>query len=286
MDLLRELPKLAERESEGHKGDYGHGLLIGGSRGMAGAISLAAQAALRSGIGLATVAVPERCVETVAGYCPVYMVAPLPDQDPGRISRESFSALMKWSDKATVFALGPGLGQSDDLRELTQSLFTQLPRPLVLDADGLNNLSVHRTWYELPSPAPRVLTPHPGEMQRLSGVAMQDREKQKQAAIELARQAKVTIVLKGHRTWVTDGWKHFENTTGNPAMASGGSGDVLTGVITALIGQGLDPFSAAVLGVYLHGAAGDIAQAELGGESILATDLIAALPQAFRQYRA
>jgi NAD(P)H-hydrate epimerase len=178
------------------------------------------------------------------------------------------------------------MGQTEYLRRLIVQFWSEATLPLVLDADGLNNLAATAGWTQLPSPAPRVLTPHPGEMQRLSGVAMQDREKQKQAAIELARQAKVTIVLKGHRTWVTDGWKHFENTTGNPAMASGGSGDVLTGVITALIGQGLDPFSAAVLGVYLHGAAGDIAQAELGGESILATDLIAALPQAFRQYRA
>jgi NAD(P)H-hydrate epimerase len=286
MDLLRELPKLAERESEGHKGDYGHGLLIGGSRGMAGAISLAAQAALRSGIGLATVAVPERCVETVAGYCPVYMVAPLPDQDPGRISRESFSALMKWSDKATVFALGPGLGQSDDLRELTQSLFTQLPRPLVLDADGLNNLSVHRTWYELPSPAPRILTPHPGEMQRLSGVSSADRSGQCQAAAELAKCFGGVIVLKGNRTLVTDGKSFYENRSGNPAMASGGSGDVLTGVITALIGQRLDPFQAAVLGVFLHGLAGDLARKSLGGPAVLATDLIAFLPEAFKVHRA
>lgn len=286
MDQLLELPKLAERERDGHKGDYGHALLIGGSRGMAGAISLSAQAALRSGIGLATVAVPERCVETVAGYCPVYMVAPLPDQDPGRISGESFSAIMMWSDKATVFALGPGLGQSDDLKELTSSLYTQLTRPLVLDADGLNNLSAHRKWHELPSPAPRVLTPHPGEMQRLSGVPSSDRTGQCRAAAELAMRFGGVLVLKGNRTFVTNGKSFYENHSGNSAMASGGSGDVLTGVITALIGQRLDPFEAAVLGVFLHGLAGDLARKSLGGPAVLATDLIAFLPEAFKVHHA
>jgi len=282
---VTELPRLPVRQAAGHKGTYGHALLIGGSRGMSGAISLAAQGALRSGIGLATAAVPDRCLETVAQFSPVYMVIPLPEEQ-GRLGEGSWEVIDTWLDRADVLAIGPGLGQTEYLRRLMVRLWCEATLPLVIDADGLNNLAAITGWKQLPSPAPRVLTPHPGEMQRLSGVAMNDREEQKQAAIELARQTKATIVLKGHRTWVTDGWQHFENTTGNPAMASGGSGDVLTGVITALIGQRLDPFSAAVLGVHLHGAAGDIAQAELGGESILATDLIASLPQAFRQYRA
>lgn len=282
---VTELPRLPVRQAASHKGTYGHALLIGGSRGMSGAISLATQGALRSGIGLATAAVPDICLETVAQFSPVYMVIPLPDEQ-GKISEGSWEVIDRWFGRADVLAIGPGMGQTEYLGRLMVQLWREATLPLVLDADGLNNLAATSNWKQLPSPAPRVLTPHPGEMQRLSGVAMHDREEQKRAAIELARQTKATVVLKGHRTWVTDGWQHFENTTGNPAMASGGSGDVLTGVITALIGQGLEPFSAAVLGVYLHGTAGDIAQAELGGESILATDLIAALPQAFRQYRA
>lgn len=282
---VTQLPVLSKREATGHKGSYGHALLIGGSRGMCGAISLAAQGALRSGIGLATVAVPDRCLETVAQFCPVYMVIALPDEQ-GKIGGGAWDVIQAWLGRVDVLALGPGMGQSEALRQLVADVWRAASLPVVLDADGLNNLATDSNWSQLPSPAPRVLTPHPGEMQRLCGVASSDRDGQKNAAIELARRADATIVLKGHRTWVTDGRRHYENTTGNPAMASGGSGDVLTGVITALIGQGLTAFDAAVLGVYLHGAAGDIAHAKLGGESILATDLIAALPQAFGQYRA
>lgn len=282
---VTELPSFPKREAAGHKGTYGHALLIGGSRGMSGAISLAAQGALRSGVGLATVAVPDRCLETVAQFCPVYMVIALPD-DQGKMGEGSWDVIQAWLGRADVLALGPGMGQSDSLRRLVSKVWREATLPVVLDADGLNNLAADPMWSRLPSPAPRILTPHPGEMQRLSGVASSDRDGQKNAAIDLARKAQATLVLKGHRTWVTDGRQHYENTTGNPAMASGGSGDVLTGVITALIGQGLDAFSAAVLGVYVHGAAGDISHKELGGESVLATDLIAALPSAFGQYRA
>lgn len=283
--LVTQLPSFPRREATGHKGSYGHALLIGGSRGMSGAISLAAQGALRSGIGLATLAVPDRCLETVALFCPVYMVIALPDEQ-GKMDERAWNTIHAWLGRADVFALGPGMGQSEALRRLVSQVWREANLPLVLDADGLNNLAADSKWSRLPSPAPRVLTPHPGEMQRLSGVSSADREGQKIAAIELARITQATLVLKGHQTWVTDGRQHYENTTGNPAMASGGSGDVLTGVITALIGQGLTAFDAAVLGVYLHGVAGDIAHSKLGGESVLATDLIAALPQAFGHYRA
>ena len=278
------LPQLLPRAADGHKGSYGHGLLIGGSRGMSGAISLAAQGALRSGIGLATVAVPDGCLETVAQFCPLYMVVPLPTEG-GRIGEGAWETVQAWLGRADVFALGPGMGQSELLRKFVPKIFQELAAPLVLDADGLNNLAGESGWSPLPSPAPRVLTPHPGEMQRLSGVSSGDREGQKRAAVRLARGAGATLVLKGHRTWVTDGWRHYENDTGNPGMASGGSGDVLTGVITALIGQGLDAFSAAVLGVYLHGLAGDIAWENVGGVSVLATDLIDYLPRAYARYQ-
>jgi NAD(P)H-hydrate epimerase len=281
---VTELPFFPRRAATGHKGTYGHALLIGGSRGLSGAISLAAQGALRSGVGLATVAVPDRCLETVAQFCPVYMVLALPDEQ-GKIGAGTRDVIQSWLGRADVFAVGPGMGQSEQLRRLVAQLWREIPAPVVLDADGLNNLAADTSWSRLPSPAPRVLTPHPGEMQRLSGVVSSDRDGQKRAAIDMALKARATIVLKGHRTWVTDGQRHYENTTGNPAMASGGSGDVLTGVITALIGQGLDVFSAAVLGVYVHGVAGDIAHKEIGGESVLATDLIAALPRALEQYR-
>ncbi len=283
---LTELPSLAPRQTDGHKGCYGHGLFIGGSRGMSGAISLAAQGALRSGIGLATVATADRCLETVAAFCPVYMVLSLPDDEAGRISDVAVETILAWQEKADVFVVGPGLGQSAMLQRLMQRLYFELAAPLIVDADGLNNLSATSDWSLLPSPAPRILTPHPGEMQRLTGVASSDRDGQRQAAVALAKRIGGVVVLKGHRTWVTDGTWHYENRSGNPAMAAGGSGDVLTGVIAALLGQGLPPFPASVLAVYWHGVAGDMAHQAIGGVSVLATDLVQYLPPALAKLKA
>jgi ADP-dependent NAD(P)H-hydrate dehydratase len=277
------LPTLPPRKADAHKGDFGRALLVGGSRGMSGAIALAGMAALRSGAGLVTLAVPDACLETVASFEPSYMTAPLACDEAGRLRREAEMEIGRLANACDCVACGPGLGRSLPLNELVQRLYQTLSRPLVLDADGLNALAA--AGERCPDASgPRILTPHPGEYRRLVGQpdARWPWEELCQRAGELAGRRNWVLVVKGHRTLVTDGTRVTYNTTGNPGMATGGSGDVLTGVITALVGQGLGCFEAAQLGVYVHGQAGDLAAAQLGQTSLIARDLIAFLPQAFQ----
>ncbi|MBL8827729.1 MAG: NAD(P)H-hydrate dehydratase [Planctomycetaceae bacterium] len=274
-----ELPRLPPRRHDSHKGDYGRALLIGGSRGMSGAIALAGMATLRSGAGLVTLAVPDACCDTVAGFEASYMTVPLADDRHGRLSHAALVKLRRLVASVTVVALGPGLGQSVDVRRVVHELYRTVTAPLIVDADGLNALARRREL--LPTHAgPRIFTPHPTEFRRLIGVEQSlPREQLEQTAIEFARQNQVVVVLKGHRSLITDGRSHTHNPTGNPAMATGGSGDVLTGVITALVSQGMSPYDAAVLGCYAHGCAGDRA-ASGGRHAIVARDLLNELPQA------
>jgi NAD(P)H-hydrate epimerase len=277
----RRLPRLAPRRDDAHKGDFGRALLVGGSRGMAGAIALAGMACLRSGAGLVKLAVPACCLDTIAGFEPSYMTVPLDGDEAGRIAGRAVDRVVELAHEATCVALGPGLGQSRDLATLVGRLYQSLPVPLVVDADGLNALVRHGGIGH--QGHPRVLTPHPGEFARLFGVEAQDREAQIQAARQIARKENVVILLKGHRTFITDGTRQAVNTTGNPGMATGGSGDVLTGIITALVCQGLPAFEAALLGAHVHGLAGDLAAEELGQVSLIASDLLDYLPRAFRR---
>jgi NAD(P)H-hydrate epimerase len=277
------LPTLAPRKTDAHKGDFGRTLLVGGSRGMSGAIALAGMAALRSGAGLVTLAVPDACLETVASFEPSYMTVPLVCDEAGRLRREAETEIGRLASVSDCVACGPGLGRSPTLNELVLRLYETLPQPLVLDADGLNALAAAGDHCPTAT-APRILTPHPGEFRRLAGQpdARWPREELCQRAVDLAGQRNWVLVVKGHRTLVTDGTRVTYNTTGNPGLATGGSGDVLTGVITALLGQGLAAFEAAQLGVYVHGQAGDLAAAQLGETSLIARDLIRFLPPAFR----
>ena len=272
------LPSLPPRPSDAHKGTFGTALIIGGSRGMTGAAALAGMAALRGGAGLVRLAVADRCLETIAGYEPSYMTAALADDDEGRISGEAHARIVELAKTATVVAIGPGLGRSPGLDRLVAQLYREVSLPMVCDADALNALS---TNLELLShhAGPRVLTPHPGEFARLVGRKYPGEEREV-AALELAGRCHVIVVLKGHRTFVTDGRRHWHNCTGNPGMATGGSGDSLTGLITALACQGLEPYHAARLGVYLHGLAGDLAAKDLGEMSLIARDIVSYLPKA------
>jgi NAD(P)H-hydrate epimerase len=279
MQMNPELPVLPPRSPDSHKGDFGRVLLVGGSRGMPGSVSLAGMAALRSGAGLVTLVVPEACHAIVAAFEPSYMTAPVPSDSHGRIDATALPQLRKLIERATVIAIGPGLGQSAELIELVTGLYRETPLPMVVDADGLNALAARRD--ALPDHAgPRVLTPHPGEFARLVGASGPPPDRIA-AATSLAAQASIVVVLKGHGTVIADGARHAVNSTGNPGMATGGTGDVLTGVIAALLGQGLAPFEAAQLGVYIHGLAGDLAAAELGEVSLIASDMIRFLPKAF-----
>ncbi len=280
------LPQLNPREAESHKGDYGRVLVIGGSRGMAGAPALAGKAALRSGAGLVTLAVPSSIQSTVAGFEPSYMTIGFGEKDVSSFSIESHFELADLTHEMTAVALGPGLGVSDELHttELVQELYAVVARPMIVDADALNALAKSKSQLAQPG-GPRILTPHPGEFARLMGVECAggaDRRLEQAAQLCGVDSTEQTIVvLKGHQTIVTDGQQYAVNTTGNPGMATGGTGDCLTGIITALVAQGLTPWEAARLGAHVHGLAGDLAAKELGQVSMIASDLIAFLPKAF-----
>jgi NAD(P)H-hydrate epimerase len=269
MTLVETIPRLPPRPENAHKGLFGHALLAGGSRGMTGAIVLAGHGALRAGAGLVTIATPADCQDIVAASLPCAMTLELD------LSRSVHDL------QEHVLAIGPGLGQRAEIQAKVREWYAKWQGPAVFDADALNALAT-TDWQTIRTRGPRVLTPHPGEWSRLSGIPASERELQRDRAIEIARQNQLIIVLKGHQTLVTDGSRLFVNSTGNPSMAVGGSGDVLTGVLAGLICQKLTPFDAAVLAVYLHGRAGDIAHRDLGTPSTLPTDLLQRLPDAFR----
>lgn len=285
------IPKLKKRATDSHKGTYGRALIIAGSRGMTGAASLAGYAAIKSGAGLVTVAVPNRCLETVAAFHPCYMTVPLADDQYGKISTAAKSQIIELVANATSIGIGPGLSRSPDITVIVDSVYRNYTGPMVVDADALNalassdlrDISNHDTSSRLPNAeGPRILTPHIGEFRRLIDDSSISADDCRDRAKEFADKHGVILVLKGHKTLVTDGSNHFENAVGNPGMATGGSGDVLTGTITALLGQGYKPIKAAVLGVHVHGLAGDLAVEAIGSElSIDAVDIANALGSAF-----
>ncbi len=282
-ELVTQLPMLTPRPVESNKGTFGRVLVVAGSRGMSGAAVLCASAALRGGAGLVRLAVPAELLPVVASANPCYLTAPLPQDERGLLSAAAEAEILTLARANDVLALGPGLGRSPALDSLVDALVEKAALPIVLDADGINAFQ-QRPERLRGRNAPLILTPHPGELARLLGVdvpAVQaDRE---EIAARFARDHAVILVLKGHATIVTDGRRIYCNSTGNPGMATGGTGDVLTGLVAALLAQHLEPFSAAQLGVYLHGLAGDLARDELGEVSLIASDLLHYLPRAFRQ---
>lgn len=275
------IPRLAPRRSDSHKGDFGRALLIGGSWGMAGAISLAGMSCLRGGAGLVKIATPEICISTVAAIEPCYMTVPLKADAKGHISLAARDLIAEAAKIATAVAIGPGLGRSDELTELVGWLYQTLAKPLVVDADALNALAAQRDVLSKHA-GPRILTPHPGEFSRLYDCERVPIAERETMANDLAQRSGAIIVLKGEHTVVTDGSQTFINTTGNPGMATGGTGDVLTGLTTAMLCQGLSPYDAAKLAVHVHGLAGDLAAAALGEVGMIARDLITHLPDALR----
>lgn len=281
-----DLPRLKRRDAASHKGTYGTALLVGGSRGMAGAIALSGMAALKSGAGKVRVAVPDVCLETVAQFEPSYMTLPLDCDEHGCLEASALEKIQALAKNATCVGIGPGLTCSSGISNLVGWLYRTLPQPLVIDADGLNALAGAPGALAHPG-GPRLLTPHPGEFARLcetQGIpAEKTTEGRQRAAVELASRHKIAIVLKGHQTLVTDGQTQFRNTTGNPGMATGGTGDVLTGVIVALVCQEMPLFDAARLGVFAHGLAGDLAAEDFGQVGLTARDLLQYLPQAWKK---
>ena len=290
MERVKDIRRLEPRKRDGHKGDYGRVLIVGGSRGMVGAVGLAAGAAFRGGAGLVTFAAPETVQLTIAGLCPCATSLPLTCDEQGHLAAGSVRQVLKAVDTADVLAVGPGMAVGTVQQDIVRAALEQ-DKPLVLDADGLNNLCRINDWPAIRQ-CPLVLTPHPGEFARLTDCTtsdiQSDREKTALTAAERwtgggESDLPLVCVLKGAGTVVTDGRRVYVNTTGNPGMACGGSGDVLTGLTAAVIGQGHSPFDAACLAVYCHGLAGDLATEEIGEPSLMADDLLDTLPEALRR---
>lgn len=267
------------RPTDGHKGTFGHVLVVAGSTGKGGAAQMSAVACLRSGGGLVTLATTVAVQPLVAAAVPEVMTVPLPEMSGG-LSSDCFAAINSlWQDKSVV-ALGPGLGQTAQVGMLVRQIVAQCPHPLVIDADGLNALQKHQDTLAQRPCGRTVITPHPGEMARLTGMSVDHIQNHRcEVSSQFAAQWQAVVVLKGARTVIAapDG-RTWINSSGNSGMGSGGMGDILTGVIAAGLAQGMDIFSAAVLGVYLHGKAADRCKTLHGGVGYLATDLLPQLP--------
>ncbi len=279
----------AHREPAAHKGSFGHALVIGGSIGKAGAAAMAGMGALRVGAGLVTVATPKSVLSTVAGFAPELMTEPLAETETGAISMRAleYGKLDALAEGKSVLALGPGFSRHPEAAQFARSLVDMRSEPLVIDADGLNAFEGCVAKLD-GRQRPLVLTPHPGEMARLAGLSTGEVQKDRVGvARKLAAERHAIVVLKGHRTVIAqpDG-PTWINPTGNPGMATGGTGDVLTGMIAGFIAQQpKDVLGAVLVGVYLHGLGGDIARNLVGEHSLVATDILAMLPLAFERVR-
>jgi hydroxyethylthiazole kinase-like uncharacterized protein yjeF len=280
-------PMVAPRPAESNKGSYGHVLVLGGSLGKAGAAAMAGMAALRAGAGLSTVATAQSVIGTVAGFHPELMTEPLAETKAGAIATSARDRIVELAEGKSAIAIGPGISRNPQTTELIQSLVAVLEVPIVLDADGLNAFEGRSD--ELSGKGRTlVITPHPGEMARLTGSTVAEVQKDRLGvARKFARQHELIVVLKGHRTLVVqpDG-EAWVNTTGNPGMATGGTGDILTGMVAGMIAQHpKEPFAAVLAAVSLHGFAGDVMRERVGEHSLVATDLLLGLPEAFQRTR-
>jgi len=282
-DAARAFPP---RQPASHKGAFGHLLIVAGGLGKTGAAVLAGTAALRTGAGLVTVATPEPALPIVAAGRPELMTEPLPVDADGGLAAAAIGRVLALAEGKDAVALGPGIGQAESTRRFVREIVRQGEWPLVVDADGLNCLVQGRSRSGLPDALPRhaptVLTPHPGEMARLIGLTVEEVQRRRvEVARRLARDTGACVALKGQRTVVASAEGEAAiNPTGNAGMATGGTGDVLTGMVGALLARGLDPWLAATAAVYVHGRAGDLAAARLGLASLAAGDLLDTLPDA------
>ena len=265
------LKRYKQPDKHTHKGIQGHALIIGGSYGKIGAVSLSSKACLKTGCGLVTVFIPKCGYTILQTAIPEVMV--LTDNQEKLISNITFDITPQ------AIGIGPGLGQEIETQKALHQFLKTNKTPLVIDADALNILSKNKEWVSLVPPK-TILTPHPKELERLIGKWHSEEEKINNT-ISFSKQHQVIIVMKGAPTQIIDGETVYENTTGNAALATAGSGDVLTGMITSLVAQSYEPINAAILGVYLHGLTADIAFPETGYQSFIASDVIATIGKAF-----
>jgi hydroxyethylthiazole kinase-like uncharacterized protein yjeF len=283
----RDLPAPPPRPQAASKRDFGRVLVVGGSLGMAGAPALAASAALKSGAGLVEAVVPEPVVGITAGFDPCVMTRGLAATSGGTFAVGATAEIIQAIRRASALAIGPGLGRSSEVVALAATLWREASLPAVFDADALWALSLLEPAVRRDHAGPRVVTPHAGEMLRLAGrdpagPEATDRDGLARLAREFAADSGAVVVLKGAGTLVVGAGREAVNETGNPGMATAGTGDVLTGVVAALLAQGMEPFAAARLAAWVHGAAGDAAAAELGQISLTARDLLERLHVGFR----
>ncbi|MBI4575401.1 MAG: NAD(P)H-hydrate dehydratase [Planctomycetes bacterium] len=267
---------------DSHKGDYGRVLVVAGSPGMTGAAYLAAKAALRSGAGVVVLAVPRSVHAILEVKTTCVITAPLPETRRGTLSPAASGAVRDLASRCDAVALGPGVSRDPQTVRLVLELVEALEVPLVLDADGIHGLATRPETLGRRR-GPTVLTPHPGEYRALTGREVgRGFEEREEAAARLGAEGRCVVVLKGGRAVVSDGQAIFRGATGNPGMSTAGSGDVLTGLVASLVGQGMAPFEAACLGVHLHGLAGDIAAKVIGPRGVIATDILQAVPSALK----
>ena len=274
LDRFSVLGLLPDRAPDCHKGDCGKVLLLCGSRGYTGAAALASMGALRSGAGLVFLGVPESIYDIEAVKLTEPVVFPLPDQ-AGAMSPDAVKDILNSLKGKDAVLIGPGCGNTEGVLCAVQAVLEEYDGPVVVDADGINVLKAHKDILRRRT-SPTILTPHDGEFRRIGGVITEDRA---ESAAALADDLGVIVLLKGHRTVITDGNRCYINETGNPGMAVGGSGDVLAGIIVSLLGQGIAPLEAAACAAWLHGAAGDICEQEIGQYGLLPSDMLCVLPR-------
>ncbi|OLD37652.1 MAG: hypothetical protein AUI57_10135 [Candidatus Rokubacteria bacterium 13_1_40CM_2_68_8] len=279
-------PHFPRRPRAAHKGTYGHLLLVAGSLGKTGAAALAAAAAMRSGSGLVTVATPVSQQPVVASLVVEAMTEPLPETPARTLALKARDVIVELAAPRDAVAIGPGIGLDEETQQLVRSLIQELRKPLAADADALTALAGHLEALRA-APSVRCLTPHPGEMARMLGARVDDVQRDRiETAREFATRYRVYVVLKGARSVIgTPDGRVFVNPSGNPGMASGGTGDVLTGMLGAFLARGMEPGAALQSSVYLHGSAGDIAAERVGEEALIAGDVVAAIPEAFKRLR-
>jgi len=279
-------PDLFFRPLSSHKGNFGHLLVIAGSRGMTGAAALVSLAALRVGAGLVTLGIPQSLNPILEVKLTEVMTLPLPETEEGTISSKALDKINKFACRCKALVLGPGLSTQEETKELVKKVMTSLKIPLVLDADGINAL-IENIELITRYPAPIIITPHPGELSKLLSLSIPEVQKDRILSSRiLAEKTQKVVILKGARTVITDEQGNsWVNSTGNPGMASGGSGDVLSGMIGGFLVQGIDPPMAAKVGVYLHGLAGDLAVKEKEQLSLIAGDILENIPRTIRSLK-
>lgn len=275
---------LPKRPPDAHKGTFGHVFIVAGSRGFTGAAKLACDAAARSGVGLVTAGVPRPLADIVASALVEPMSLLLPATEAESLALEALGPALKFAEGKNAVVLGPGLSQHPATCEFALEFIRQCPVPMLVDADGLNALSRDLSALR-GTPSERVLTPHPGEMSRLSGIATKDIQADREGvAARFANEHHCVVALKGHRTVIADpDGSVYVNSTGNDGLATGGTGDVLAGLIGGLMAQGLCVRDAAILGVYVHGCAGDLAAIKKTARGMVASDVLAEIPEVWRR---